>query len=117
MAAALLPGSLALMFGAAEAADESPTSPEVASMLMNAQYGFLVAGFMMVGLAVLCAGLGLLRSGVLPAWLCWAGVVVGVLQLVAFAFLPMMLVVLWVLVAGVVLLVRPRAVTAATPTP
>ena len=102
--AALLPGSLALMFGAAEAADDNPTTPEIADMVMNAQYGFLVAGFMMAGLAVVCAGLGLRDSGVLPGWLCWTGVVIGVLQLVAFAFLPMVLVVLWVLVVGVVLL-------------
>lgn len=105
-AAALLPGSLAVMFGGAEAADESPTSPEVAGLVMSAQYGFLVAGFMMAGLAVLCASVALLRSAVLPGWLCWAGIVVAVMQLVAFAFLPMMLVVLWVLVAGIVLLTR-----------
>lgn len=115
--AALLPGSLALMFGAAEAAAESPTSPEVANMVMNAQYGFLVAGFMMAGLAVFCTGLGLLRSGVLPVWLCWAAVVIGVLQLMAYAFVTMLLVVLWVLVAAVVLLVTPSAATTATSTP
>ena len=104
--AALLPGSLAVMFGAAEAAREEATSPEVGSMVMNVQYGFLVAGFMLAGLAVVCASVGLLRSGRLPSWLCWAGIVAGVLQLVAFAFLPMMLLVLWILVAGIVLMVR-----------
>lgn len=116
-AAALLPGSLVVMFGAAEAASESPTSPEVANMVMNVQYGFLVAGFMMAGLAIFCAALGLLRSGVLPVWLCWAGVVVGALQLFAFAFFTLLLVVLWVLVAGVVLLVGAGPVAASASTP
>ena len=104
--AALLPGSLAVMFGAAEAAREEATSPEIGGMVMNVQYGFLVAGFMLAGLAVMCAALGLLRSGRLPSWLCWAGIVTGLLQLVAFAFLPMLMLVLWILVVGIVLMAR-----------
>ena len=115
--AALLPGSLAVMFGAAEAAREEATSPEIGSMVMNVQYGFLVAGFMLAGLAVLCASLGLLRSGRMPGWLCWAGIVTGALQLVAFAFLPMMLLALWILVAGIVLMARRSSAQAEAVSP
>lgn len=115
--AASLIGSLALMAGAAEAADGAGTSPEVAEFVMNAQYVFLVGGFMLAGLATVCAGLGLRRSGTLPDALCWAGVVVGILQLVAFVFLPMLLLLLWVLVTAIVLLTRRSRVAAGSGAP
>lgn len=102
--AALLPGSLALLSGAAESKDD--LTPEVAALASNAQYPFLVGGMMFLGLAILAASLELLRSEVMPTWLCWAGIAVGILQLAAFAFFPMVLVVLWMLVAGIVLLTR-----------
>jgi len=111
-AAPLICGSLAIMSGAAEAADSGETSPEVVAFAMNAQYFFLVGGFMLAGLAVVCASLGLRRTGALPDGLCAAGVVVGLLQLGAFTVVPIMLLVLWVLVSGIVLLTR-RSHTAA----
>lgn len=102
--AALLPASLALLSGAAESKDD--LTPEIAALASNVQYPFLVGGMTMFGLAILVASLQHLRGGLLPTWLCWAGIVTGLLQLAAFAFFPMLLVVLWMLVAGIVLLTR-----------
>ncbi|MFP5219336.1 MAG: hypothetical protein ACLGIG_06300 [Actinomycetes bacterium] len=116
-AAALVMGSLATLFGLGEAAADTGVTAEVVAFASSAQYGFLVAGMMLLGLAVASASLGLRGTGALPDWLCWAGVVVAVLQLVAFMFFPMLLLVLWILVAAVVLTVRrpqevPSVVTA-----
>lgn len=113
-AAALVMGSLATLFGIGEAAADTGVTAEVVALASNAQYGFLVAGMMLLGLAVACSSLGLRGTGALPDWMCWAGVVVAALQLVAFTFFPMILLVLWVLVAAVLLTVRrPRQVPAA----
>jgi hypothetical protein len=60
--------------------------------------------------AVFLAGVSELgrRTGALPPWLVWAGFVAAVLLLVAVFFIPLVLVPLWSLVAGVVLLLRDR---------
>ena len=106
-AAALLIGSLSLLFGLSESASDGGTTAEVVGFGNDAQYAFLVGAMMLTGLAVGCASLGLRGTGVLPGWLCIAGLVAAALQLIAFMFIPMMLLVLWILVAAVMLAVRP----------
>lgn len=105
-AAALLPGSLAILAGAARAGHDATLSPALAQFAEDAQFPFLAAGAMFSGLAIFCASLALKGTGALPQWLCWAGVVVGVLLLASIAFVPMVLWLLWVLVASIVLLGR-----------
>jgi hypothetical protein len=79
------------------------------------QIGFgllLTAGALTAGLFVVLASYQASRSGVLPGWLCVAGYVVGVLQLVAAILVPFILFLLWVLIAAIVLVSRSgRAVT------
>lgn len=106
-AAALFIGSLSVLFGLGEAAGDTGVSAELAAFGTDAQYGFLVGGAMLTGFAVGCASLALQRTRALPGWLCWVGIVVAVLQLVAFTFLPILLLLVWVLVASVLLAVRP----------
>lgn len=65
--------------------------------------GGVAAGFMLV-----TAGVGSARSRALPAWLGWSGAAVGVLVfLFGVFFMPMVLLLLWVLIAAIVSLRRP----------
>ena len=107
--AALIPGSLSILAGAAQAGKDAELTPALAAFANDAQFPFLAAGVMFGGLASFCAMLALKGTGAVPAWLCWAGMVVGVVALAAIAFVPIPLWFLWLLVAGIVLLVRPPA--------
>jgi hypothetical protein len=82
------------------------------------QLGFgiiLLPGGAAAALTLVAGGFGGARSRALPAWLGWAGVVIGVaLFFIAAFFVPLVLLVLWVLIAGIVMLRRPApAVVAA----
>jgi hypothetical protein len=68
-----------------------------------------------LGTMLFGGGLAVLRTGILPRWLGWAGVVVGVLSLlgpggfVGYAVAP-----LWVGLAGILLYMRKREATVVT---
>lgn len=111
--AALLPGSLAILAGVASAGKNSTLSPGVAAFAREAQFPFLAGGVMAGGVAAFCAMLALKGTAAVPGWLCWSGLVVGVLALAALVFVPILLFFLWVLIAGGVLLARPPAAATA----
>jgi hypothetical protein len=114
-AAALIPGSVAILVGGAQGGHEAHgLSPQLAAFVLDAQYPFLVAAYMLLGLALAAASVALLGRRVLPGWLCWAGIVTGVLQLIAFMFFPMGLVLLW-LIAAAIYLMRWTPQTAPAP--
>jgi hypothetical protein len=48
------------------------------------------------------------RTAFLPRWFGWVGVLVGVIQLLAFFFIPAFVFWLWILVAGALLMSKPR---------
>ncbi len=81
------------------------------------QLGFgimLLPGGAAAALTLVSAGLGGARSRALPAWLGWTGVVIGIaLFFIAAFFLPLILLVLWVLIASIVMLRRPATVETA----
>ena len=92
--------------------------PNTASMLNNAGYFTLVGGVMVAAILVLSASTAALRTGILPQWLGWAGLLVAVAMLFAFFFLPILLFVAWVLVVSLVMLVAAwRVRGGATPPP
>ena len=79
---------------------------------LASQLGFaimLLGGGVTAGLMLTTAGWAAARTGVLPGWLSWVSIAVGVIVffLAAF-FLPMALLVLWALVTSIVLLARSR---------
>jgi hypothetical protein len=96
------------MFAAPAAlADESKfkLDPNTAEMFSDAGYLLLVAGVMVASILVLSASTAALRTGVLPAWLGWAGLIVAVAMLFAVFFLPILVFVGWVLVVSLIMLV------------
>ena len=84
---------------------------------LGSQLGYgimLLPGGAAIALTLIAGGFGGARSGALPGWLGWAGVVIGVLLFfVAAIFIPLILLVLWVLIASIVMLRRPVAAPAA----
>ena len=50
-----------------------------------------------------------LRTGLLPRWFGWLGIVVGVIQLFAIVFIPVFVYWAWILLAALLLLWKDRA--------
>jgi hypothetical protein len=96
----------------------SPAAEQALSVISN-DVPFVV---LLVGVVAFMAGHGIaiVRRGVLPRWLGWAAVVVGIVAAIpVVGWLALFGLILWSIVAGVVLFIRegrPAAVrTAATP--
>jgi hypothetical protein len=62
---------------------------------------------MLASIVVLSASTAALRTGVLPAWLGWTGLVVAVVMLFAVFFIPILIFVAWVLVVSLLMVVAP----------
>lgn len=93
-----------LQFAAAETAGDVP--PQVTQTLSVLYADFFFP--MVVGIAVflLDAGLATLRLGILPVWLGWAAIVLGIVCLTPVGFFGILAMLLWVLVASIVLFTR-----------
>jgi hypothetical protein len=85
--------------------DEFTLDPHTAEMFDAAGYLVLVAGVMVASILVLAASTAALRTGVLPAWLGWAGLVVAVTMLFALFFIPILAFLAWVLAVSLVMIV------------
>jgi hypothetical protein len=119
---ALYVGGVSMFTAPATLADESKykLDPNTAEMFNDAGYLLLVAGVMVAAIMVLSASTAALRTGVLPAWLGWVGLVVAVAMLFAIIFIPILVFVGWVLVVSLVMLVaawRVRGGVAPPPPP
>lgn len=79
--------------------------PNTAQMLSDAGYFLLVGGVMVASILVLSASTAALRTGILPGWLGWIGLVVAVAMFFAIFFVPILVFVAWVLVVSLVMLV------------
>lgn len=108
--------SIAWLPGAVAFGDAPVPKGELA--YFGSQLGFgalLVGGGFAAALMLVATGIGSVRTGAIPGWLAWAGIVVGVVVAAIGAFfLPMALMVLWMLIAGIVGLRRPFAGEVAT---
>jgi hypothetical protein len=104
---ALYIGGVSLFAAPAALADDADfkLDPNTAQMLNDAGYFLLVGGVMVASILVLSASTAALRTGILPAWLGWVGLVVAVAMLFAIFFVPILVFVAWVLVASLVMLV------------
>lgn len=91
-----------------EDTDRFTVDPNVARLVGDTGFLFLVCSVMIAALLVIGTSLLALRTDVLPTWLGWVGLVAAVVQLVAaLAFFPLFVFWAWVLVVSVTLLVRP----------
>lgn len=80
---------------------------DVLRTLDNLGFGVgVAAGGFAAALFVACSAHALRGTAILPDWLVTAGYVVGVLLLFSFAFFPLFLLPLWVLIAGISVVAR-----------
>jgi hypothetical protein len=103
----------AIQFAGADTAGDVP--PEVTQTLsvMNADLFF---GFGIGILALLLAtGLVVIGTGVLPTWLGWVAIVIGILSVTPAGFIGFLLWIVWTLVASIVLFLREGAAGAPPP--
>jgi len=91
--------------------------PNTAQMFNNAGYLTLVSGVMLASILVLSASTAALRTGVLPAWLGWTGLVVAVVMLFAIFFIPILIFMAWVLVVSLLMVVTAWRVRGNAPPP
>jgi hypothetical protein len=111
---------VSLFAAPATLADENhfKLDPNTAEMFNDAGYLMLVGGVMVAAIMVLAASTAALRTGVLPAWLGWVGLVVAVVMLFAVVFIPILVFVGWVLVVSLAMIVAAwRVRGGATPPP
>jgi hypothetical protein len=118
LASITMVGALAFAWlpGGVEFGDAPAVRGELAYWASQLAFGpILVGGGIAAALTLIAAGIGSVRTGALPAWLAWAGIVIAVIVGVLGAyFVPMVLLALWVLIAGIVGLRRPFANEVAT---
>jgi hypothetical protein len=92
--------------------------PNTAEVFSNAGYLTLVSGVMVASIVVLATSTAALRTGVLPAWLGWIGLVVAIIMLFAVFFVPILVFMAWVLVVSLIMIVTAwRVRGGATPPP
>ena len=72
---------------------------------------------MLASVLVLATSTAALRTGALPAWLGWAGLIVSVLMLFAIFFFPILAFLAWVLAVSLVLTVAAWRVRGTPPPP
>ena len=99
---ALLNASLALFAAPALLArdDNFTLDGDTAMMFQNAAWLIFVAAVMVASVFVLATSMAALRTGVLPSWLGRAGLIVAVLMLFAFFWIPVLIFLAWTLVAS-----------------
>jgi magnesium-transporting ATPase (P-type) len=117
---ALYDAAVSLFAAPAALANDSDfkLDPNTAEVFSNAGYLTLVSGVMVASIVVLATSTAALRTGVLPAWLGWIGLVVAVIMLFAVFFVPILVFMAWVLVVSLIMTVTAwRVRGGATPPP
>jgi hypothetical protein len=74
----------------------------------DAGYVIHAAGGVGAGAMMIAASAVTLRARTLPAWAGWLGIAAGVIALASIFFFPQILIALWVLIAALVLFLRPQ---------
>ena len=105
----IVAGSAAFVAPVDVAQDGGRLDPGAADALNTAAYFLMTGGVMVASLLVLATSLVALRTGVVPRWLAWVGLVVAPITFFAPLFFPVLVFLAWVLVLSAVLLMRPAA--------
>jgi hypothetical protein len=102
---------------AADFYDNFSVDPQSVQTAMTVSaLSFWLVGFASVAAGVMigAASAVVLATGVMPAWFGWAGVVLAVLSVIGIVFVPAAPLI-WVFIASIVLLTRPRRGAAPAP--
>jgi hypothetical protein len=93
--------------------------PNMYRLMNDTGYLFWVGAVVIAALVVWATSAVALRTGLLPRWFAWLGIVVGILQLFAIFFVPAFIYWGWLVVAALLLTWRPAGwrTPAGTPVP
>ena len=92
---------------------DEPIDAGVARFLPSMGYGLVLIGGGLAGAVMItAASMHALRTGSLPVWLGWLGILCALVLLAAVIFLPLAALPLWAIVVSVVLLMRKDAARA-----
>ena len=97
-------------FAATDAAPAN-VAPDTFRVLNDTGYLVWVCGTMIGAIAVWASAAIALRRGVFPRWFAWLSVLVGIVQLFAIFFFPILVAWAWILLAGLLLTLRRPSVT------
>ncbi len=97
---------------AADDAGKNLLDPGLYRITQDLGYMLWVSSVVVGALAVWATAAAVFQTGVLPRWFGWFSVVVGIICLAAIFFFPIFVYWLWILVAGIVLFLRPATVLA-----
>jgi len=92
--------------------DEFTLDPNTYRILDTIGYTAWFSGTTVAAIAVAATAVLSLRSGLLPRWIAWLSFPVALTMLVAFFFIPFLIMLGWVLVVSVTFIVREEAQTA-----
>jgi hypothetical protein len=98
---------------AAHTAGSAPLDPGIYRLGQDLGYMIWVASAVVGALAVWATSAVVLKTGILPRWFGWLGIVVGVVCLAAILFFPIFAYGLWIALAGILLALRPAPSAAA----
>jgi hypothetical protein len=105
-AALLIVAAVSFMFVAGEITfGDAPVDPEIARVLPDAGFGFLLIGGGFAAIAMIdAASVLIIRTGIFPQWIAWLGFVAALALLFAALFLPIIALLIWVGVMSLALL-------------
>jgi hypothetical protein len=91
----------ALVFGSSP----DPTNADAARFIPQFGFGIVLVGAMFAAIVmILSTSIIVLRTGALPAWFGWFGIVVSIVLLFGAAFFPVIALPIWAIVAAILLL-------------
>jgi hypothetical protein len=90
-----------------------PQSVQTAMALSALSFWMVAFGSVAAAVMIAAASGVVLGTGVLPAWVGWAGMALAVVSFIGALFLPGLAALVWVLLVSIVLLTRPRREVAA----
>ena len=102
-------GSIALFDGPGLTANDTSKfqlDPNTFRLVNDTAYEFWVAAVIVGAVAVWATSAVVLRTGLLPRWFGWLGILVGVIQLFAIVFVPVFVYWGWLLLASALLTLR-----------
>jgi hypothetical protein len=99
----------------ADDASKIPVDPSVYRITQDLGYMVWVASTVIGALVVWATSAVALATGILPRWFAWAGIVAGVICLFGIFFFPIFVYWLWILVASILLTLRPVPAPVAAP--
>ena len=91
--------------------EEFQLEPDTRRLLENAGFLLFVSATLAAIVLIVSVSLAVLRCGILPRWLGWAGFPVALLLPLAIAFVGFLVLIVWVLAVSVALLLRPSETT------